>query len=231
MADDVIYRGEAILRGRGESDKAGRWVRLEIDGEGAAHPFRGFEGERFAVVVMGPLASAEHEPVARKGKAGGVPTRKDGRAEADADMSAAGADLDAPPMQLVGAADFLRHLGIMGDAPNGDEGATGSATLVQIGSAPAAARGDSSPTKPKRRWQDISPSQRAGIRMNEREFQEFAAEQMGMLATATTADSFIKWKCDVESKSDIVPGEAALRFEILDGEYQAWRQARGHGVI
>lgn len=66
-----IYSGEATLRGRGETDKSGRWVRFEIEDFGGVHPFKGLEGERFAVVVMGPLASAEHE-VSRKGKAGAV---------------------------------------------------------------------------------------------------------------------------------------------------------------
>lgn len=65
-----IYSGEATLRGRGETDKSGRWIRLEIEDFGGVHPFKGYEGERFAVVVMGPLATAEHG-VPREGKAAG----------------------------------------------------------------------------------------------------------------------------------------------------------------
>lgn len=67
-----VYSGEAVLRGRGESDKAGMWVRLELEDAGGVHPFKGFEGERFAVVIVGPLASAEHSSL------GDAPTREDG---------------------------------------------------------------------------------------------------------------------------------------------------------
>ena len=57
-----LYSGEAILRARGESDKAGQWIRLELSDAGGVHPFKGYEGERFAVVVMGPLATTMNRP-------------------------------------------------------------------------------------------------------------------------------------------------------------------------
>ena len=84
MTVDPIYKGEAVLRSRGENDK-GRWVRLEIDAEfGTAHPFFGLEGERFAVVIVGPLASTDHgqtkQIAGRKtGKAGVLSAREDER--------------------------------------------------------------------------------------------------------------------------------------------------------
>ena len=68
---EPLYSGEALLRNWSETANGKRRIVLEIEDNGGAHPFKGYEGERFAVVVMGPLASAEHE-VSRKGKAGAV---------------------------------------------------------------------------------------------------------------------------------------------------------------
>ena len=55
-----IYSGEAIFRAVVESDSSGRWIRLELESGEGAHPFKGLKGERFGVVIVGPLASAEH---------------------------------------------------------------------------------------------------------------------------------------------------------------------------
>ena len=75
-------------------------MRLEIDAEfGTAHPFYGLEGERFAVVIVGPLASTDHgqtkQIAGRKaGKAGGE-AAGDGRSRRGTPAPAA--DGIAPP--------------------------------------------------------------------------------------------------------------------------------------
>ena len=49
--DNAIYRGEAWCKRWGDSSAGGRTVTLQLDDEGD-HPFRGYEGERFAVVIV-----------------------------------------------------------------------------------------------------------------------------------------------------------------------------------
>lgn len=68
-----IYSGEAVLLNWHDA-KSGRKIVLQLEKYApGAHPFDGLDGERFGVVIVGPLAPAEHaEPVARKGKAGGT---------------------------------------------------------------------------------------------------------------------------------------------------------------
>ncbi len=79
-----LYSGEAILRGRGESDKSGQWIRLELSDAGGVHPFKGYEGERFMVVCV-PIGN-DDKPMTKQiagreaGKAGGASTREDGGA-------------------------------------------------------------------------------------------------------------------------------------------------------
>lgn len=56
-----LYTGEAILLNWTDT-KSGRKIVLQLEKDGpGAHPFDGLDGERFAVVIVGPLATAEHE--------------------------------------------------------------------------------------------------------------------------------------------------------------------------
>lgn len=52
-----IYRGECRLKRWSDSSAGGRTITLEIDAEGL-HPFRGYEGERFAVMIV-PIGNDE----------------------------------------------------------------------------------------------------------------------------------------------------------------------------
>lgn len=62
-----IYSGEAVLLNWHDA-KSGRKIVLQLEKYApGAHPFDGLDGERFAVVIVGPLAPAEHGQVARKG--------------------------------------------------------------------------------------------------------------------------------------------------------------------
>lgn len=71
---DPIYRGEAILLNWNDN-KSGRKIVLQIEKDApGAHPFDGLDGERFAVVIVGPLASDEHSVAPGRGKAAGGKT-------------------------------------------------------------------------------------------------------------------------------------------------------------
>ena len=54
---EPIYRGEALLKRWGDSSNAGRTITLQIE-DGGEHPFKGYEGERFAVIVV-PIGNDE----------------------------------------------------------------------------------------------------------------------------------------------------------------------------
>lgn len=59
---EPIYKGEAILLNWNDN-KSGRKIVLQLEKDGpGSHPFDGLDGERFAVVIVGPLASDEHTP-------------------------------------------------------------------------------------------------------------------------------------------------------------------------
>jgi hypothetical protein len=47
-----LYTGEALLRNWSETANGKRRIVLEIEDDGGVHPFKGYEGERFAVVVV-----------------------------------------------------------------------------------------------------------------------------------------------------------------------------------
>jgi hypothetical protein len=77
-----FYDDEAVLLSWGESRKNGAWITLQVK-EDLLPSLRGMKcgpehGERFAVVIVGPLANDEHGQVAREGKAGDAPTGDDG---------------------------------------------------------------------------------------------------------------------------------------------------------
>jgi hypothetical protein len=48
---EPLYSGEAICKRWGDSSSGGRTVTLQLE-DGGDHPFRGYEGERFAIVVV-----------------------------------------------------------------------------------------------------------------------------------------------------------------------------------
>lgn len=172
---DPLYRGEAILLNWSDA-KSGRKIVLQLEKDGpGAHPFDGLDGERFAVVIVGPLANTEHGQVAGReaGKAGAV--------------TAGGSATHAPT------------------------------DTVKV---PA--------TKPKRHWRDMPPSQRAALRVQEPEFWKYINEARGVpCPDEQAADAWLKFILDVDSKSKIT-GPVAHHFDLIDGKFQAWQQAKGH---
>lgn len=86
-----IYRGECLLLGWGESHRDGRYVRLQLDEEGKANPFKGLKtgpnGQRFAVVIR--MLNDDQS-------LGDAPTREDGVAGARRDSTAAPVSSTSP---------------------------------------------------------------------------------------------------------------------------------------
>lgn len=91
---EPLYSGEAILLNWNDN-KSGRKIVLQIEKDGpGAHPFDGFAGERFAVVIVGPLTSTQHAqdeqqrsspaPRVRGAHGAGDDTAEGVRADADA---------------------------------------------------------------------------------------------------------------------------------------------------
>lgn len=86
---EPLYSGEAICKRWGDSSSGGRTVTLQLE-DGGDHPFRGYEGERFAIVVV-PIGNDE-KPM--KKLMGDAPAREDGGDRRD---KLAGAPANAPP--------------------------------------------------------------------------------------------------------------------------------------
>lgn len=80
---EPLYSGEAVCKRWGDSSSAGRTVTLQLE-DGGEHPFRGYEGERFAIVVV-PIGNDE-KPM--KKIMGDAPAREDGDGRAVAQACA-----------------------------------------------------------------------------------------------------------------------------------------------
>lgn len=179
---EPLYRGEAICKRWGDSSSAGRTVTLQLE-DGGEHPFRGYEGERFAIVVV-PIGN------------------------------------DEKPMKK-----------FMGDAPTREDGVEGGAR-AGFDDHNATNNAVTSPAKPKKRWHEMPPSQRAALLTRDPEFWEYLETcEVSRPTTAMAADASLKHLCNVDSKSSILPGTTAhARFVDLEGDFMAWRQARQHGA-
>lgn len=177
---EPLYRGEAICKRWGDSSSAGRTVTLQLE-DGGEHPFRGYEGERFAIVVV-PIGNDEK-----------------------------------PMKKLMGAVD---------GGPRSDRSSSRVETMTSSADVPAA------PAKPKKRWHEMPPSQRAALLTRDPEFWEYLETcEVSRPTTEMAADASLKHLCNVDSKSSILPGTTAhARFVDLEGDFMAWRQARQHGA-
>lgn len=80
------------------------------------------------------------------------------------------------------------------------------------------------PEKPSRRWDQMSPTQQAGIRCNEPTFWAFIREDRALpCETSEDAAEFVRTFCGVTSRSDLNRDEATARaWHDLDGQYLAW---------
>jgi hypothetical protein len=101
-----------------------------------------------------------------------------------------------------------------------------------------AVAGDGPPaTKSPRKWADMPPSSRAALLCKEPEFWNYlSAMAMDGEGRAPgygelTAEAELKTRLGVERKSHIVEGSpAAAELSRIIGNYNAFRQAKGHGV-
>lgn len=179
---EPLYRGEAILLNWNDN-KSGRKIVLQIEKDGPGpHPFDGMDGERFAVVIVGPIGNDEK-----------------------------------PMKKLMGAVD---------GGPRSDRSSSRVETMTSSADVPAA------PAKPKKRWHEMPPSQRAALLTRDPEFWEYLETcEVSRSTTEMAADASLKHLCNVDSKSSILPGTTAhARFVDLEGDFMAWRQARQHGA-
>jgi hypothetical protein len=71
------------------------------------------------------------------------------------------------------------------------------------------------PAKPKKRWDELPPSQQAAIRCNEPEFQEFLG-----VPSADDAAAEIRRLCGVASRSQIIDGKpSAAYWRKIDNQF------------
>jgi hypothetical protein len=65
------------------------------------------------------------------------------------------------------------------------------------------------------------------------EFQAYLGDGDSRPVTAADADQFIKMRCGIESKSELDQPRDYIRsrFEAIEGNFRAWKQAKGHGQL
>lgn len=90
-------------------------------------------------------------------------------------------------------------------------------------------------TKPKQRWEDMRPSARAAMMVQNPEFERYLRSfENPWDGIFPTADEWLKTELDIASKADLDAYNATakvLRLAKIDGDFRAWQQAKGHGVI
>lgn len=199
-----IYKGEAILLNWNEN-KSGRKIVLQLEKDGpGSHPFDGLDGERFAVVIVGPLASDEHEQVARKGKAG------DGGWLPSA-VAAITATAPADPASSNGRTSDFEY----GNGGSTPPAGTKHKPAKWADMRPAARA--ALLCKDPEFWKYLDAIGMAG-----------SLHPYGELS----ATAELKTACGVESRAEIVEGSrAAAELSRIIGNFNAWKQAKGLGQI
>ncbi len=83
------------------------------------------------------------------------------------------------------------------------------------------------PFKTRRRFDDLPPSQQAGILSQTEAFQRFAGARLigrGIVLDDVTAADFIRTTCNITSRRDLDTNpDAAARFAALRTDYDAER--------
>jgi hypothetical protein len=86
------------------------------------------------------------------------------------------------------------------------------------------------PSKPHRKWKDISPAEQAGIRCADLEFQKWARRHFDPSDMPT--DQLVREICGVTSRSELNDNpNAADLWKRMDKVYLEWRAAQGYGDI
>ncbi len=85
----------------------------------------------------------------------------------------------------------------------------------------------------KRKWDDLRPSQQAGIICNEPAFAAYAAEKWPAHWADANADTarFVRDLCCVSSRSELDASDYMQNeWEKLEKQYRAWQDAPKHGA-
>lgn len=78
--------------------------------------------------------------------------------------------------------------------------------------------------KERRAWGQLKLAEQAGVRCEDREFQRFICEQVGLPIDGQTAAMLVRRLCGVDSRSEITPeSNAGVAWVNLDAQYLAWR--------
>ena len=101
---------------------------------------------------------------------------------------------------------------------------------------PKAAERKQEAKKEKRAWDQLTPTEQAGIRCKEELFQEWASLTYGpaRVAQPLTAEECTAWHihiiCEIGSRRELnADPVAARRWKIMDEAYQAWFTERKYG--
>ena len=85
---------------------------------------------------------------------------------------------------------------------------------------------DSEPSKERRKFAELGPSQQAGIICNEPAFWKYLKEERDWVpcGDAGNAAYFVRDFCQVKSRSELATNESAkLKWSLLASSYLAWR--------
>lgn len=125
---------------------------------------------------------------------------------------------------------------VLGDAPAREDGDRSQAMSVSAPSVAAASSPSAKYAPPS--WPHMKPAARAAVLCKMTEFWEWldaTTTYEGELTTVIKAEILaiieLKNRLGVKSRAEIVEGSpAAAELSRIIGNYNAWRQARGHGA-
>lgn len=125
------------------------------------------------------------------------------------------ADLATAPLGTI----YMIGFAVMGDASTREDEDEVGGTSQR----PDAGQVRTSPAKPKRKFDELPPSQQAALRCNDPQFKEFVRERLGQhqLPDEDTCADFIRSGCAVKSRSEL-DYMAKLCWGRLDNEFRNW---------
>ena len=83
---------------------------------------------------------------------------------------------------------------------------------------------------PRRKWEDLTPAQQAGIRCGEDDFHIFLSDSFPYYGDDSAA--FVRVYCGVDSRRLIHKGtRAGQRWNLLESSYQAWLAERQYADV
>jgi hypothetical protein len=83
---------------------------------------------------------------------------------------------------------------------------------------------------PKRKWEELSPAQQAGIRCEDPTFQQFAAHRAGR--TSVDVADWVRGQCGVDSRSELNRNQdAADAWRMVEADYQSWLTTQRYAEV